>query len=89
MSNVLSFPMRAAVPRVTPEVRAQLEHAAQAALDTADRIIALIDRMDGDPDLEDGGDAEPSLGAPEGHATQIVWLRGSDSDREREAGTCA
>ena len=89
VSNVLAFPMRGAVPRVTPEVRAQLEHAAQAALDTADRIIALIDRMDGDPDLEEGGDAEPSLAAPESHASQIVRLRGSDSDREREAGPCA
>ena len=34
---------------------------------------------------EDGGDAEPSLGAPENHhASQIVWLRGSSSDSEQD-----
>ncbi|WP_243912599.1 hypothetical protein [Methylobacterium sp. J-078] len=64
------------------EVRRQIEEAAQAALDTADRLIALLDRIEGDADQEDGADAEPSLGAPEGHASQIVWLRGSDLDGE-------
>ena len=37
--------------------------------------------MDGDTDREDGGDAEPSLGAPEGHVSQIVWLRGANNDQ--------
>lgn len=69
-------------PAAAVDVRAAIEDAAQAALDTADRLIALLDDMDGDPDREDGGDAEPSLGAPDGHASQIVWLRGSDSDGE-------
>jgi hypothetical protein len=65
------------------EVRSQIEEAAQAALDTADRLIALLDRLEGDADQEDGADAEPSLGAPENHhAPQIVWLRGSDQDEE-------
>lgn len=58
-------------------LRAEIEQAAQAALDQADRLIALLDRMDGNTDDEDGSDAEPSLGAPEGHESQIVWLRGS------------
>ena len=89
MTNVLTFPTRATAARVTPEVRAGLELAAEAALDTADRIIALLDRIDGDPDVEDGCDVEPSLGAPEGHVVQIGWARGSDSDRERDAGPCA
>ena len=88
MSNVLIFPTRSTAERVTPEVRAGLELAVQAALDTAERIIALLDRVDGDAGAEDGGDAEPSLGAPEGHASQIVWLRGGDEDCEREAGPC-
>ncbi|KQP67692.1 hypothetical protein ASF41_21660 [Methylobacterium sp. Leaf111] len=66
-------------------MRRQLEDAAQAALDTADRLIALLDRLDGDSDREDGADAEPSLGAPENHASQIVWLRGSSSDTEQDA----
>jgi hypothetical protein len=66
------------------EVRRQIEDAAQAALDTADRLIALLDRLDGDTDREDGADAEPSLGAPEDHASQVVWLRGSSSDTEQD-----
>ncbi|WP_244538717.1 hypothetical protein [Methylobacterium sp. ap11] len=41
--------------------------------------------MDGDPDAEDGGDDEPSIGAPEGHASQLVWLRGGDRDLETMA----
>jgi hypothetical protein len=88
VSDLLTFPVRASPARATPEIRTQLELAAQAVLDTADRIIALLDREDGDPDREDGGDAEPSLGAPEGHASQIVWLRGSDADREQDISPC-
>lgn len=65
------------------EVRRQIEDAAQAALDTADRLIALLDRLDGDNDREDGADAEPSLGVSENHhASQVVWLRGTASDCE-------
>jgi hypothetical protein len=44
--------------------------------------VAALDIIDGDPDLEDGSDVEPSLGAPEGHASQVVWLRGGDRDLE-------
>ena len=65
--------------------REQIEVAAQAALDTADKLISILNEMDGDPDLEDGGDDEPSLGAPEGHASQVIWLRGSDLDTEATA----
>ncbi|WP_238242359.1 hypothetical protein [Methylobacterium iners] len=68
---------------VAADVRAAIEEAAQTALDTADSLIALLDRMDGNPDEEDGGDAEPSLGAPEGRTSQIVWLRDSDLDYEQ------
>ncbi|MGW5840115.1 hypothetical protein ACWFZ6_19125 [Methylorubrum extorquens] len=32
--------------------------------------------------IEDGADAEPSLGAPEGNDSQFIWLRGSDTDQE-------
>jgi hypothetical protein len=63
-------------------VRAEIEEAAQAALDTADRLIALLDQMDGNPDDED--DCEPSLGACEAHESQIVWLGGSDCDLEQD-----
>ena len=90
MSNVLTFtprPSTAALPApMTPsdaEVRRQIEEAAQAALDTADRLIALLDQIEGDADREDSADTEPSLGAPENHhASQVVWLRGAASDCE-------
>lgn len=86
MADVLTFtprprlPEPAEPPRST--VRAALEDAVQAALDTADHLIAVLDGMDGDGDDEDGGDAEPSLGAPESHESQVVWPRGGDDDRE-------
>jgi hypothetical protein len=64
-------------------IRAEIEAVALAAMDAADRLIAILDGLDGDENLEDGGDAEPSLGAPEhNHGSQVVWLWGSDSDRE-------
>ncbi|WP_246689647.1 hypothetical protein [Methylobacterium sp. WL116] len=60
-----------------------IEEAAQSALDTADSLLAILDRMDGDADAEDGGDAEPALAALEDHhGSQIVWLRNNDSGRE-------
>ena len=72
MGEVLTFtprPKPAAIeaqePLAGPALRASLEEAAQIALDAADRIIAVLDRMDGDADHEDGEDAEPSLAAPE------------------------
>ncbi|GEP04817.1 hypothetical protein [Methylobacterium oxalidis] len=80
MGTVHPFPPRK--PAAEIDVRTAIEDAAQAALDTADCLIALLDDMDGDTDREDGGDAEPSLGAPEGHTSQIAWLRGSDTDGE-------
>lgn len=88
MSNVHPFqPKRPAaghVHRPSPAmVRAEIEAAALAAMDAADRLIAILDGIDGDENDEDGADAEPSLGAPEHHhGSQVVWLRGSDTDRE-------
>ena len=91
MSNIHPFaPRRPAATHTAPlvltqaEFRRQIEEAAQAALDTADRLLAILDRLDGDTDREDGADAEPSLGAPENHASQIVWLRGSTADTEQD-----
>ncbi|MCJ2108634.1 hypothetical protein MKK70_25325 [Methylobacterium sp. E-041] len=51
--------------------------------DAVERLLAMLDALDCDPDLEDGADDEPSLGAPENHhASQVGWIRGSDTDRE-------
>ena len=93
MGDVLTFVPRpkpaapeAPEPLAGATLRASLEEAAQVALDAADRIIAVLDRMDGDTDLEDGADAEPALAAPENHTgSQVVWMRGNDADREAEA----
>ncbi|MDN3574994.1 hypothetical protein [Methylobacterium longum] len=72
-------------PLAGPALRASLEGAAQTALDAADRIIAVLDRMDVDADHEDCGDAEPSLAAPENvTGSQVVYMRGSDRDGEPE-----
>ena len=93
MSDVLTFtprPKPAApqipLPRSGADLRASLEEAAQTALDAADRIIAVLDRMDGDTDYEDGGDEEPSLAAPENHeGSQVDYMHGNDQDRDAEA----
>lgn len=51
--------------------------------DAVEWLLAILDALEGDPDLEDGADAEPSLAAPENHhASQIGWMRGSDTDCE-------
>ena len=80
MTNVIPFRRR--VQPVMLDTRARIEGALALALDTVDHLVAALDIIDGDPDLEDGGDAEPSLGAPEGQSAQIVWLRGGDRDLE-------
>jgi hypothetical protein len=93
MGDVLTFTPRpkpsapeASEPLTGPEIRASLEAAAQVALDAADRIIAVLDRLDGDTDLEGGADTDPSLAAPENHAgSEVVYMRGGDRDREAEA----
>ncbi|MDE4915234.1 hypothetical protein PQI07_32120 [Methylobacterium sp. 092160098-2] len=93
MGDVLTFtprPKPAAPETLKPltraNLRASLEEAAQTALDAADRIIAVLDRMDGDADHEDGRDAEPSLAAPENATgSQVVYMRGGDKDQEEEA----
>jgi len=93
MGDVLTFtprlkPAAPAIPAplTGPTLRASLEEAAQTALDAADRIIAVLDSLDGDADHEDGGDAEPSLAAPENAiGSQVVYMRGGDQDREVDA----
>lgn len=92
MGEILTFKPRpkpaapeAMKPLAGADLRASLEEAAQTALDAADRIIAVLDRMDGDADHEDGADAEPSLAAPENQGSQATWLRGTDQDREDQA----
>lgn len=77
-------PAPPSVPPDTATVRVELEQLGHAVFDIVERIVTLLDRMDGDADREDGGDAEPDLGAPEGHGNQIVWLRGTTRDLEQD-----
>ena len=91
MDNVITFRPRATVAPVPAlpsptETRRVIEEAAQAALDTADSLLAILDRMDGDTDAEDGADAEPALADSENHHnSQVVRLRNNDSSRGAEA----
>lgn len=85
MSKIVPFPTRGRqkLPIAHPIPREEFERLAELALDIVDRIVSILDEGDGDPDREDGGDAEPSLGAPENHhGSQVIWLRGSDRDLE-------
>ena len=85
MSKIVAFPGRPTLPPAQPIPREEFERLAELALDIVDRIVAILDEGDGDLDREDGGDAEPSLGAPENHhGSQVVWLRGTDRDLEAE-----
>ena len=59
MGTVHTFRSRGQLA-VSTDVRATIEAAAQAALDQADHLISILDRLDGDTDQEDGSDAEPS-----------------------------
>ncbi|AXS39703.1 hypothetical protein [Breoghania sp. L-A4] len=43
---------------VEPQMRKRIEAA-------IDGLVALLDQIDGDPDLEDGGDFEPTVSRPE------------------------
>jgi hypothetical protein len=47
-----------------------------------EQAISILDAIDGDADLEDGADDEPSLGSPVGGESQLCWNAGSDDDRE-------
>lgn len=82
MTNVIHFPNAGRIPAATIP-RAEFERLAELALDVVDQIVALLNDADGDPELEDCGDAEPSLGAPAGGPSHWVWAAGSDDDRER------
>ena len=49
-----------------------------------EQAIEILDTIDGDADLEDGGDGEPSLACPVGGDSQIIWCAGRDDDQEQD-----
>ena len=48
-----------------------------------EQAISILDAVDGDADLKDGGDGEPSLASSVGGDSQLCWSAGSDDDREQ------
>ena len=50
-----------------------------------DALIALLDLMDGDPDVEDGGDLEPSLA----HLNNGGWANSPAPDLEDDRSLAA
>lgn len=83
MTNIIRFPNSGRIPAATIP-RAEFERLAELALDVVDRIVALLDETDGNPDAEDDGDAEPSLASPTGGLSQLLWVTGGDRDLERD-----
>lgn len=81
MTNLVRFPGGRRIPAATIP-RAEFERLAELALDVVDQIVALLNEADGDPDLEEGGDAEPSLATPIGGTSQRTWASGGDRDLE-------
>lgn len=81
MSNVVRFPTSGRLQAATIP-REEFQRLADLALDVVDQIVAILDAADGDADFELDADLEPSLGAPEGHESQVVWLRGGARDFE-------
>jgi hypothetical protein len=49
-----------------------------------EQAIEILDAIDGDADLEDGGEGEPSLASPVGGESQMCWSAGCDDDREQD-----
>ena len=74
MGKVVTFPGR--------RRDAQREAVRRLLEDVIERALALLDRLDGDPDLEDSADDEPSLGSPAGGDSQRAWCAGADHDGE-------
>ena len=73
-----------ALPRNARDLVSRAIEAHQAAIDG---LIAFLDTADGDTDLEDGADDEPSIGSLTSCSTpdnQGSWAWGGDDDREDE-----
>jgi hypothetical protein len=47
-----------------------------------EQAIDILNEIDGDADLEDVGDREPSLASPVGRQSQVIWCVGADDDRD-------
>lgn len=94
------MPMQAAdqTTRISASGRQRIEHAIEAHLDAVMALTELLDRTEGDCDLEDGsddedgGDDEPSLGSSESREGGTIWHPDHSGiyaiDLEIDAGDC-
>lgn len=65
-TNIIHFNRGRCPEGVEPRTwRKTLRHRIRQHLDVAEALLRLVDDMDGDCDLEDGGDTESSLGGLE------------------------
>jgi hypothetical protein len=64
MARAATIPITPSLPRALPlAVQEKIEAAIEAHLDAVTAMTKFLDQHEGDLDLEDGGDDEPSLGA--------------------------
>ncbi len=69
--------------RSDPMTPAELRRWRFYAESLIEQAITILDTIDGDADLEDSGDGEPSLASPVGSDSQMCWTAGCDDDREQ------
>lgn len=70
--------------RSTPKQIFSTRERLEAAIENA---IAMLDALDGNPDIEDGGESEPG---PEEETTAFYWTGGGDNgERPRAEGGAA
>lgn len=62
-------------------LRRRITASLEAALDAVDRLVLLLDDLDGDPDAEDDGSAEPELAALVDEGAQSRWAGFDDVGR--------
>jgi hypothetical protein len=67
------------IVELTPALRREIEA-------TVEHLIAMLDRFDGDENVEDGGDNEPSLGWTEREAGSPRYHPCDDREEEDEHG---
>ena len=75
------------VEALARSLRAMPPSARRLVEEAIELLLLACDEMDGDPDEEDGGDAEPSLGSVnDPGADQTHWGFGGSADLEQDAG---
>ena len=77
------------MPRTSEMTPAQIRQWRFYAESLIEQAIEILDAIDGDADIEDGGDGEPSLASPAGGESQLCWCAGCDDDREHSRQVAA